>query len=76
MRNELCIAADSNQGKLPEQAKQPEYCVKHGDITDRTIVFTIFAQKGKELEQCRAFCLECLMEFLEEKIGIVEKSND
>lgn len=58
-------------------------CKKHGDIGNRTMKFSIPIQpviKGKggkdvELEpynKKKTFCLECLVEFLEKKIGIVK----
>ncbi len=58
-------------------------CKKHGDIANRTIEFSIPIQpvievKGKDIELepysiGKAFCLECLMNFLEKKIGVVKE---
>ena len=58
------------------------HCKKHGDISNRTIEFSfpiqpiIKRRSGKEIElepydRGKTFCLECLMDFLEKKIGVV-----
>ena len=58
------------------------HCKKHGDIGNRTIEFSfpiqpVIKQKGKDIklepyDVGKTFCLECLMVFLEKKIGVVQ----